>query len=216
MPVARINGRLIVFFHIPKCGGETTEKYLQSVSEAQSPPSLMRPPDRSLLPCSPQHLHGAALRHLFRPKFFDYGFAIIRDPVARIISEYRFRAEPRRAKAQRVPEFPDWWRRTRQRYACNPFILDNHIRPQAEFVAPELARRFDVFHFEQGLLANLEMVFEALDVPFVDLGIHTHRAAGIPVTLNRATFDSIISFYDVDIKAFGFSVDVLRDRHLSA
>ena len=215
MPIARINGRLVIFIHIPKCGGETTEKYMQSISEEGSAVSLLRPPDRTVLPCSPQHLHGRILQYLFGVEFFDYGFAIVRDPVARAISEYRFRAAPRLVKGQKIAEFPQWWRRTRQRYARNPFILDNHIRPQAEFISTEIAKRFDVFHFEEGLLANLERVFQMLDVPFCDLGIHTHRVDKIPVNMDKSTFENLVEFYDADIKEFGYDMDILRERHLT-
>lgn len=215
MPIARVNGHLIIFVHVPKCGGETTEKYLQSVTEDGSAVAFLRPPDRTALPCSPQHLHGPILRYLFGAAFFDYGFAIVRDPIARAISEYRFRAAPRLANGQHVAEFPQWWRRTRQRYARNPFILDNHIRPQAEFLSRGIAKRFDVFHFEDGLLANLARVFETLDTPFRDLGIHTHRVDDVAVHLDEATFESLVVFYAADIKEFGYDVNVLRDRHLA-
>ncbi len=215
MPIARINGQSVLFVHIPKTGGETTEKYLESASETDEPLSLLRPPDHDLLPCAPQHLHGKALNYLFRPKFFDYAFTIVRDPVARAVSEYKFRAGPLHAKGRRIPTFPAWWQRTRKAYASNPYVADNHLRPQMEFITPRIAARFDVFRFEDGLLYVLEQAFAVMGVPFRDLDIHTHRSEPLPIEIDEATFNSLLSFYARDINELGYDHATLRDRHLT-
>ena len=152
--------------------------------------------------------------YLFRNNFFDYGFAMTREPIARAISEYRFRAGRRYSRGQRIPAFPAWWVRTRRAYDKNPFVLDNHIRPQVEFLCQSLAKKFDVFRFEDGVISNVEKVFRELDVSHVDLGIHTHRATDMPIDIDEATFDSLTSFYSEDIAQFGYDKDEMKTRYL--
>ena len=214
MPITQIKGKSLLFIHIPKTGGETAEHYLRSVSDNSRQPSFLRRPNPEILPCSPQHLHGGILSYLFQPESFDYGFTVTRDPVARAISEYKFRAGRRYVRGLHVPDFSTWWTKTRKAYQKNPFILDNHIRPQVEFLAPTLSRNFDIFKFEDGVLNNLAKVFKKMNIPFTDLNIHTHKAQNVPIQLDEATFENLVKFYTEDIHRLGYCVKEMQKKHL--
>ena len=88
MPVAQINNKLILFIHIPKTGGSSIEKHLKK----HSPLSLYGQMGPPTIPCSSRHFHGALLQDLFADTVFDWSFMVVRHPLRRLLSQYRYRA----------------------------------------------------------------------------------------------------------------------------
>lgn len=89
MPLLEAGQRRIFFAHIPKTGGTSVEAYMATKGRLS-----MTSPDERPAPGEPvtaQHYH----RDLYLPKLADTPvdafFAILRDPVDRMVSEYRFR-----------------------------------------------------------------------------------------------------------------------------
>jgi len=82
--------------------------------------------------CFPQHMHAALLeRHLLN-RTFTRIFCIVRNPIARFISEYRFRRQADHPLARAgIDEFRE---RAMRAYETNPSCLDNHLRPQVDFL----------------------------------------------------------------------------------
>lgn len=191
MPLARIGQSLLFFVHIPKTGGSSIESYLA----AKGSLALRHAKDLGWSKCSVQHIHAAIYRPLIRAGFYDHGFAILRDPVARLTSEYRYRAgqAARRAGKQMAP-FDDWVARSFLHYERNPYVLDNHIRPQAEFVVPGL----QLFRFEAGL----EPVFDWIDDVTGDATAAPRewrlKTDAPEVDIAPATDAAIRAFYAVD------------------
>ncbi|MFV0513461.1 MAG: sulfotransferase family 2 domain-containing protein [Jhaorihella sp.] len=140
MPLARINNKILFFIHIPKTGGSSIERFLADHGAL----ALFNTADVDWMKCSSQHIHHEIHQQIVRPNFFDASFAIVRDPVQRLVSEYSFR---RKARKTPMPEFPVWVRNVFQMYKTNKYILDNHIRPQTEF----LRAGCRIFQFESGL-----------------------------------------------------------------
>ena len=101
-------------------------------------------------PNSPQHLVWEDALQLL-PKPPDAIFTVVRDPVSRMQSEYRWQRKGRRGtrlgKLLSYLPFPIWLRLMLAMATRHPHSFDNHLRPQADFV-PENAR---VFHLEDGL-----------------------------------------------------------------
>ena len=71
MPIIKVNGILLYFSHIPKCGGTSVENFLAQLSE--SVVFL----DRTFVnnankwnTSSPQHIDGISLNRLFKDKSF--------------------------------------------------------------------------------------------------------------------------------------------------
>ena len=97
----------------------------------------MRMFDRSKreLPCPPQHFPGPLLERLFRGDDFDYAFIIVRNPVYRMFSEYRYRR-----KLEGVTDgFSEWLDSALEGFKKDPYHLQNHMRPQVEFRALRLS-----------------------------------------------------------------------------
>lgn len=158
MPSITLSDRLIWFAHCPKAGGTSVEKFMvatwgDAVGHLHWGWDLWwrrggwRVADP---PNSPQHLTWQDARRVL-PRSPDAIFAVVRDPVARMASEYRWQRQGRRGtwlgRALACLPFPLWLRVMLTVAQKNPYAFDNHFRPQSEFV-PDTAT---VFRLEDGL-----------------------------------------------------------------
>jgi len=212
MPLARINNRLIYFAHIPKTGGSSIEAYMAQKGKV----ALLQSSNLNWSKCTAQHAESRIYTDLFRDGFYDYGFTVVRDPQDRLMSEYRMRLaapsahspRPRRTlrsigqallapwarTPEKFPDFDHWVEIVFARYAQQPYLHDNHLRPQAEFVHPE----HRVFLFEHGLEPVFCWIDEVTGTPPGDRQVHKRRAASTPVVCSPATGGMIRDFYRED------------------
>lgn len=151
MPLARLGSSLVYFAHIPKTGGTSIETYLR----ARGRLALHNNRGKKFLACSPQHIHADLFKALFGKAFCDFSFAVLRDPVARFQSEYRHRAKRAEEAGREIQPFDIWAPHVLKRALDDPFLFDNHLRPQSEFVVPDMR----LFRLENGL----DAVFDWLD-----------------------------------------------------
>ena len=121
------------------------------------------PPARRWSRTSPQHVDWASLQRLLPAELLDEVFTVVRHPVSRIVSAYHFQVEVEKAVAPDT-SLSDWLAAQARAFEADPFTIDNHFRPQVDFI-PEGGCR--VFHLEHGL--------EAI-VPYLD-GIAAMRMA---------------------------------------
>jgi len=209
MPLVSAGGRRLFFAHVPKTGGSSLEDYL---AERFGPLAWL---DRywelrwkdggcreAGLRVSPQHLAAEdALRLLPGPS--DWSFALVRDPVARIVSEYRFQARaPGRRRRLAELGFSSWLRSVVALARREPTIFDNHIRPQSDLV-PEDA---EIFRLEDGfapLIARLDAVTGTI-APALEVGHALKSDAGASVALRGPDLALIAEFYAVDYDRFGY------------
>jgi hypothetical protein len=214
MPVLALDHRLIYFAHCPKAGGTSIEKFMvarwgnrvgmlgwgwdrlwfaQRGQRADSPP------------CSPQHYvwQDAAPRLPSPP---DAVFAIVRDPVARMVSEYRYQRAERRAgrlgALVRGLDFSTWLHLMAEVHARNPYAFDNHFRPQSEFV-PDGAR---VFRLEDGLGAvGAWLCAQAGETPPHEMPHDLKSPSrGSAVVPSQADIALIRTWFEVDFRRFGY------------
>jgi hypothetical protein len=156
MPFAEIAGRRVLFVHIPKTGGSSVEEWLAG----HAPLNFVGPSQH--LKSSAQHLPHSFYVTLFRPGWFDYAFTIVRDPYDRLASEYRVRrGDMEKRGYSHPPAFGEWVTTQLEACAKNPFVLDNHVRPQIDFVGEGV----EIFRFESGLRAVLDAVAARLGLP---------------------------------------------------
>ena len=110
-------------------------------------------------PCSHQHWHLEIVKHYCNLSHCRWKFAIVRDPVEKLISEFRFRKGAycplnstktwddydlgRNKNKVQTTNFSYWLRMSHETSILNPYIWDNHFRPQCEFVEPG----FDIIPF---------------------------------------------------------------------
>lgn len=158
MPSLMLDTRLIWFAHCPKAGGTSVERVLvdqfgDAVGHLHWGWDLWWKGGgwrRADPPNSPQHLTWEDAQQTL-PKAPDLVFALVRDPVDRLVSEYRYQRKLRRGTrlGRWLAHLPfSLWLRLMVRLAhANPYAFDNHLRPQCDFV-PERAK---VFRLEDGM-----------------------------------------------------------------
>lgn len=160
MPICTFGKKVIFFAHIPKTGGSSIEAYLRQKGDL----SLFGEP----------RIEGVHLQHLTREKVsalttfptLDHSFAVVRSPVARMVSEFIWRSKPlkplqrltrplsgatvRRIKLRdkkKLLTFSEWVPLALGEARETPSVHDNHMRAQIDF----LAEGDKLFVFEQGL-----------------------------------------------------------------
>lgn len=209
MPVFRKDGVKVLFIHVPKTGGSSIERVFKASDydtlylDGRVGPKSWNHVRR----CTPQHMHAAMLDMLFREERFDHVFMVVRDPVARLRSEYLWRNRNTEFEVDgRAVE--RWAKETLGQYRVNPFVYDNHIRPQVEFQLPSAT----VFRFEDGL----ESVIEHLnlkwslgivtDLPRIREGHTTTNYSSKDVEVTPGLEERIREFYADDVERYGYGV----------
>lgn len=158
MPSLTLEHRLIWFAHCPKAGGTSVERILvdhfgDAVGHLHWGWDLWWKGGgwrRANPPNSPQHLIWEDAERAL-PRAPDLVFALVRNPVARLVSEYRYQRRLRRGtrlgRMLAYLPFPLWIRLMLQVARVNPYAFDNHLRPQCDFIPNHAA----VFQLEDGM-----------------------------------------------------------------
>lgn len=195
VPVIRISDKQVLFIHVPKTGGSSIEARLAQFGSVQ----LGARDLRTSFPCSPQHFHRALLEQLFRASDFDWAFMVVRHPVSRIVSQYQYQTRKRRLLRPALP-FSSWLRKALLMRRMNPYLRDNHMRPQHEFEAFGA----EVFRYEDGLEAPLEAFGRAVGVP-AEGALDRHKQSA-PANVEPSTADVrlIRRAYAEDFERYGY------------
>lgn len=149
MPIIKYKDAFLHFAHIPKCGGTSVERYLQSLNGVSvaflDELYVARPPRQHWNISSPQHVDGESIGRLFPKDFFTAFFTIVRDPMTRLESAYRFQRLRERSIGD---ETFDHFVKTRLRdnYMTKGWV-DNHFYPQSGFFHP--GANYQVFKREE-------------------------------------------------------------------
>lgn len=212
MPLILAGHQLILFVHVPKAGGSSIETYLQTrfgklMLRDQS--WLNARLGRCSLAASPQHIDGSDLKRLFPDETLALSFAVVREPVARLISEFKYQIWPKHRRAIRRKRFAQlgfsiWLAMALTVARRHPIFLDNHLRPQTEMVPPGA----EVFCLEDGFDALVARIDEVTGTRAADLGVG-HELRGqplkLPVRPSRQDLALITSVYAEDFERFGYT-----------
>ncbi len=217
MPIVRINGRLVYYCHVPKAAGTAMEAYLRAqfgpLAFADEQFYDVDAPDRWTR-SSPQHLDVESFGRLFPADFFDEVFAVVRDPVPRLVSAYKFQ---KLVEGLIPPEtsFDAWALGLDRATIGQRFTLDNHLLPMHRLV-PEGAR---IFRMESGLGAVIDYL-RGLAAPGAALPDHVEPvnvlsvrldwmgATDEPVTVGDEARRHIADLYREDYERFGYPLPV--------
>jgi hypothetical protein len=206
MPLLVHEGRTLFFAHVPKTGGSSVTDYLEkrfgplSMIEAFTAEGRLvsREAAHGDVVIPVDHLTARAIAP-FLPRDLAHSFAVVREPVARILSEFRFQSG--RSVMSRLG-FATWLRVMLAAARIDPRIYENHIRPQGDLV-PEGAK---VFRLEDGfepLVAWLDSVTGSR-APGLRIE-HLLKSARTPIPLRRQDVEAIRRFYAEDYRRFGYA-----------
>jgi hypothetical protein len=183
MPLARLNGKLLFFVHVPKCGGTSIKRFLETHGTLALDGRGGRD---KWSECTADHVHAKIYRHLVPEEFYDHGFIVFRDPVERLKSEFRMYARPAfrslnpinwllagyaRLRGRPIYAYrflnrywlmdPDLWAHAALWIARRrPYRGNNHYRPQAAFWQEGLTP----FFLEDGLDQVIHWIVERTDL----------------------------------------------------
>jgi hypothetical protein len=195
--------RTLLFIHVPKTGGTAVETFFRGVGFTGffDPPTYMAV--RPYLKVPPAHYDYGVLRRLFDLDAL-YSFAIVRHPMKRMISQYKWTLEKSTgAEAFGGTGFSEFLARMFAEYKRDDNIAAGHFKPQVRFVGEKVTK---IFKYEAGLDGIIRNVLE--DVGFkpqgdLKLPVVNHSAAR-KVEPSAADIQMIRDFYAEDYEAFGY------------
>jgi hypothetical protein len=216
MPIVRIADKLVYFAHVPKCAGTAVERYLQTrfgplgLRDARY---LLRPEARRWSKSSPQHIDVEALGHLLPLSLFDTCFAVVRHPVSRISSVFRYQRDVEVKIDPNIP-FRDWLDDLAEQQDRDPYYLDNHPRPMCDFI-PEGT---EIFRMEDGLAPVVDWLDDlagtqegAREIPLFNSyaqGLAKSKVQpGPPPEITAEIKARIAALYAKDFERFGYSIE---------
>jgi hypothetical protein len=216
MPIYSKNGENFLFIHIPKTGGTTIEAVFREAGFEEYFRTKPRTPLNRVARCTPQHFHAKMLASIFRLGKFRGIFTVVRNPYARMQSEFAMRhRDPSKNHPDNVYT---WIERVTQQQKQRPFINDNHIRPQAEFILPQC----EIFKLEDGLDAVFEGLHRKFGLQLPYDGKHrsmsSDKRSGYrseEVLLTSKAIDLIDKFYTRDFKMLGYQKIGLRSQRFN-
>jgi hypothetical protein len=192
-----------LFIHVPKTGGTAIETHLRSIGLTGyfDPPTYM--PVRPYLKVPPAHYDYGYLNRLFDLTRL-YSFAVVRHPVKRMISEYKWALEVSTLKGPLAQmDFSGFIRRSFEEYRRDENVLSGHFKPQVRFVGEKVTK---IFKYEAGLdnvvrhvLRDVGLTFSSeMKIPVVN------STSSRKVVPSDSDIDLIREVYAEDFKAFGY------------
>ncbi len=198
MPLFEINGRRILFIHVPKNAGTSITGLLSRYSAPRLDGKL-RLYGKTF---RPRHLHGELLEQILHPGMVDYAFMVVRDPVARMVSEYFYQRRPGTSELrwQRFTGFDAWLDYSLWRSSADPGYWENHFRPQSAFACFGC----EVFRLEDGMSAISARLSAVTGQPIADVPtLNSHPKAKL--TPGAGARSRIIERYRTDFDRFGYN-----------
>lgn len=200
MPSFEINGKKVLFVHIPKTGGTSITRWMQSLGRVR----LHADVKPEGLKIAAQHLTWTDIDCMWGGDYFDYIFAVVRNPFSRMESEFGMRQKLRgQGFFGGELHFPSWLERALIDGRNNPNHFDNHIRPQWTFVSD----RMRIFRFEEGMGNILRQVCADLSIEPPENTPHalsSDNPQKKEIVWDRAEILRMQEFYQNDFKQFGY------------
>lgn len=196
MPFYTKNNKTIFFSHIPKTGGSSVDRYLIQAKYIRT--FYGGSNTKSL-----QHRHTLDNDLIEEKSKYNiiYEFAVFRNPLERLLSEFFMRSATHTNKTD--TDFHNFAVNILNQYELNNHINDNHIRPQSEFINENM----DIFKFNNW--STLIEKLKVFDIEFSDTFPHINHATDYKNTLyfsseilgwkpKKETEDIVKEFYKED------------------
>lgn len=206
MPLYTLPTTQIFFAHVPKAGGSSVEDYLisrfgpDSISICdKSKRALHKKPGTGLI-SSPVHFAAVDLED-FLPGSLQHKFAVVRDPLKRVLSQYKFQKGS--SLASRF-SFSTWLRIMFKAASADPRVYENHIRPQVDLILEDSA----IFKLEDGFDNLITWLDEKTGTskPELTVGHLLKNKSANKVTVYQQDIQLIVDFYKQDYDQLGYSL----------
>ena len=181
----------VFHIHVPRTGGTSIEIWFER-SGYSSTWIGNRTRNRK---CALQHYDAELIEKFIRPNVkWDYSFITVRHPLTKMLSE---------CKLRRVKDVNKWINHALDKMAKNPYVWDNHLRPQHQFLVNGIDR---VFKFEE-----INSRQKILKDKFPDLvGDMPHFSKGrrkiLPNAISKESIARIQEVYKKDYETFGYNL----------
>ena len=217
MPILVKNNIVCHFAHIPKCGGSSISNYCQTIGIKigfTDKSFVASPASQPWNISSPQHIDGYSLSRLFFEEFFDFGFAVSRYPVSRLISAFKHQITQNKiSKNTNLNEFIIY---ELQDISKKLGVYDNHFLPQTKFLIPGM--QYQVFRLEE----SLDHVKQFIDSKFQNTNLERKilhyngdRTKDIinpkHLSISEKAMDIIRKVYEDDFSNLGYSFSLSKD-----
>ncbi|MBV1903028.1 MAG: sulfotransferase family protein [Marinosulfonomonas sp.] len=199
MPVIDINGRRLLYIHVPKVGGTSVTEFLSRHGAVIFDESMTIYQKKF----RPRHLHAEHLKQIYLPDMFDYVFMVVRNPVEKLVSEYRYQRRKSGLHWQSATNFQSWLRYSLWRSSNSPSYRENHFRPQSEFACFNC----EIFKLEDGhgqLTKRLAEIAGILPAETVD---QLNKSPRKDYLISKQSIDIIHNRYSDDFNNFGYSMN---------
>lgn len=199
MPLLHHDGRRILFIHIPKTGGTAVTLWLQELGEVD----FLEPGGSDGFRVTPQHFTLADHLTLHSAGSWDYVFTVVRNPYERLRSEYQWRTQIQEDSNAHRTNFSRWVENNMRNFQRNhPTMLDNHLRPQSDFIDS----RVEVFRYEDGLENVCKHVADVLGVapPTEPLPRAYSSTHDLTAALSPQALVMVNRLYDLDFEWFDY------------
>ena len=151
MPIIKKNNLICHFAHVSKCGGTSVEVYLNKIGASIAfldPNFIENSKQQKWNNSSPQHIDGYSLSKLFPANFFDFSFTVIRNPIDRFKSAFKFQKYHEK-KIPMETNINNFISKELKNVSKKIGFFDNHFLPQIKFLYPSV--KYQVFALENGL-----------------------------------------------------------------
>jgi hypothetical protein len=202
MPIHRIGSKTILFIHVPKTAGMAMGAHLGQAGRTAFE-------DRIAFrggTFGPRHQPAAVLEKIFLPEMIDYAFMVVRHPVARLVSEYRYQRRHGwiQLSRLRILGFDAWLRYAFFRLRSDPNWRVGHFRPQVKYECFNC----EVFRYEEGLGKVSRRISDLTKAAIPDTLPPTNVSVPRPVRISQASMDLIADYYAADFIRFDYQVEV--------
>ena len=191
----------LLFVHVPKTGGTAIDHFFRRIGFSEHFGRENRAV-RPVMICPPQHYDYNLLNRLIDLDTVDFSFAIVRHPLARIISDYKW-AMTQSTMADEKMSFGDWLDECFRSFEKDEYFLANHIKPQSKFIGPKIKR---VFKYEEGLDHIISTVLSETDVRLPGKVVlpKINTSSDVAVAVSEDDKAKIRDFYADDFETYGY------------
>ena len=218
MAIISHQGKFALFVHVPKAGGTSLEHLFVARYEHvglwntdwQAKTSYL-----SSFANSPMHISAADLTDLYPQGSVDLVLAVVRNPLHRLLSSYRYHQNKGLKRQFAKVGFSNWLDVMLRATDGVRSFTDNHLRPQTEMVPAHA----EIFKLEEGLQKPADRVAEVLGPGATDSALtHANKSRGQTAAeiLSRDDVDRITEFYAADYERFGYEKPDLSEFPLKS